>query len=603
MAEKLRKSGIPMLGDMPWGTHFCLFYETKRDLLDLLIPYFTAGLENHEFCLCIASEPVIAEEAQGALRKAVPNFDRYLAEGQIEIVSHREWYLSGGHFDPLRVRQGWIVKLEQALARGYEGMRFAANIFWLEKQDWDSFAEYEEKLNEVFGKLRIMAVCAYSLARSSAADLLDVVRHHQFSAARRHGAWERLEGPELQRAHAEIRKLNAGLERRVGERTAQLAAANDQLTGEIAERRRSEEALRQREFDLAEAQRVARLGSWSLDVASNTVRWSEELYRIFDLEKTAFGGTHESFLSLVHPDDRTRVLQVNAEARSRGEPFEVEYRITTQDGQLKHIREVGYARRDSAGAVSGLFGTAQDVTERRQAQEALRDSAERLQHLSHRLLQLQEEERRHLARELHDEFGQILATITLHLHAARGQAGEAALRRLDECARLLRYAGEQVRNLALELRPTMLDTLGLEATLRWLAEQHQQRTGTEVQVVGHLSGAPLSGEVAIACFRVAQEALTNVVRHAQPKHVWIEVSQSENALELAVRDDGPGFNVTATLEHAARRGKLGLLGMQERVQTLGGSLKVESQPGHGTRIHATFPLTARPDEQPAEAME
>ena len=141
---------------------------------------------------------------------------------------------------------------------------------------------------------------------------------------------------------------------------------------DITERKQAEEALRQSEFDLAEAQRVARLGSWSFDIATDTIRWSDELYRIFDVEKTAFGGTYETCLSRLHPDDRTQVLQVNAEARSSGAPFAVEYRITTRSGQLKHIREVGYARKDSAGAVSGLFGTAQDITERKQAEAATR---------------------------------------------------------------------------------------------------------------------------------------------------------------------------------------------------------------------------------------
>jgi signal transduction histidine kinase/CheY-like chemotaxis protein len=237
-----------------------------------------------------------------------------------------------------------------------------------------------------------------------------------------------------------------------------------------------------------------------------------------------------------------------------------------------------------------------EVGERKQAEQALEQYADRLQAQSRRLVELQEEERRHLARDLHDEFGQVLATIGLHLHAARSLAGEAALPRLDECVALLQQAGEQVRSLALELRPTMLDTLGLEATLRWLAEHHQQRTGSEVQVVGHLSGTSLAPELAIACFRLAQEALTNVVRHAAARHVWIELSQNESALELVVRDDGAGFDVTSTQEQAARRGSLGLLGMRERVQLLGGSLDVASAPGHGTRIRAIFPLSEAHDD-------
>jgi two-component system sensor histidine kinase UhpB len=123
-----------------------------------------------------------------------------------------------------------------------------------------------------------------------------------------------------------------------------------------------------------------------------------------------------------------------------------------------------------------------------------------------------------------------------------------------------------------------------------------------VQIVGHLSGAPLAPEMAIACFRVVQEALTNVVRHAAAWHFWIELSQSESVLELVVRDDGVGFDVAATQEQAARRGRLGLLGMAERVHLLGGTLQVESEPGRGTRIRASFP-SSNVSEQPAEPEE
>jgi len=211
-----------------------------------------------------------------------------------------------------------------------------------------------------------------------------------------------------------------------------------------------------------------------------------------------------------------------------------------------------------------------------------------LQHLSRRLLQVQEEERRHLSRELHDEFGQLLATITLHLYAAKALAGDAARSRLEQSIALLQQAGAQLRNLALELRPTMLETAGLDATLRWLAEQYQQRTGIVVEVVGHANDVP--GDVSIAGFRIAQEALTNVVRHAGASHVWIELRQSEGVLELSVRDDGAGFDVSPSLEQAAGRGRLGMLGMRERVQILGGSLEVDSKPGRGTHIRVSFPL-------------
>jgi len=140
----------------------------------------------------------------------------------------------------------------------------------------------------------------------------------------------------------------------------------------------AEAALRPSESDLAEAQRVAKLGSWRFDLATNAAWWSKELYRIFEIEEQAFDGTYEAFLSCVHPDDRPRVLQTQAEARASGRSFEVEYRVLTRAGQLKTIREVGYAVKDAAGKIVSLFGTAQDITDRKRAEEALWQTNARL---------------------------------------------------------------------------------------------------------------------------------------------------------------------------------------------------------------------------------
>ena len=111
MDANLRPSGIEGLGDMSWGTHFCLFYETEEDLLDVFVPFFKAGLEHQEFCLCVASEPLIAEEAERAMRRAIPDFERYVAEGQLEITPNTDWYLKDGYFDEQRMLQAWIDKL------------------------------------------------------------------------------------------------------------------------------------------------------------------------------------------------------------------------------------------------------------------------------------------------------------------------------------------------------------------------------------------------------------------------------------------------------------------------------------------------------------
>jgi len=190
----------------------------------------------------------------------------------------------------------------------------------------------------------------------------------------------------------------------------------------------------------------------------------------------------------------------------------------------------------------------------------------------------------------------MLATINFHIHAAKGLPGDIALPVLDECSKLLQQAGDQVRSMALDLRPTMLDVLGLEATVRWLAERHQQHGGCEVQVEGRLGATPLPPDLPIACYRVVQESLTNVMRHAAAQHVWIVLEQDDSVLKLVVRDDGAGFDTARTQQQGARRGCFGLLGMAERVRLLGGNLDVESEPGRGCRIQASFPITARAND-------
>jgi signal transduction histidine kinase len=230
---------------------------------------------------------------------------------------------------------------------------------------------------------------------------------------------------------------------------------------------------------------------------------------------------------------------------------------------------------------------------------AERDEAERRQCLSRHLLAVQEEERKRLARELHDESGQILAAIGLHLQAAKALVGASARQDLEECQSLLRRACARVRSIALELRPTMLETAGLEAAIRWLAREHRVHAAVEVRISGEIGDVP--SEVANGCFRAAQEALTNIVRHARAHHVSLELTQRNGFLELIVRDDGRGFEVPGTIERAARRGSLGLLGMRERVQILGGKLQIDSSPGHGTRIHVTVPCIARMARQTGRA--
>ncbi len=264
---ELRKTGIGVVGDVPWGTHFLMFYENKKDLLDTLVPYFKAGLETGELCLWGVSEPLTEEESRNALRKAVPEFDRYLANGSIEIFDGRRSYVSGGDLDLHRAIRTWAEKTDSALARGYAGLRVSAGTAWLEHKDWKTFSDYEHEVNSSISRWRMTALCTYPLARSTAAEILDVTRTHQFAIARRNGGWEVVETSQLQQAKSEIQRLNDELERRVIERTQQLTAVNEEMRKQVIERQRAEEALLEAQADLARVARALNMGELAATIA------------------------------------------------------------------------------------------------------------------------------------------------------------------------------------------------------------------------------------------------------------------------------------------------------------------------------------------------
>jgi PAS domain S-box-containing protein len=290
----------------------------------------------------------------------------------------------------------------------------------------------------------------------------------------------------------------------------------------------------------------------------------------------------------MHPDDTPAAIEKWTFARERGEPYESEMRLRAANGQYRWFLVRTVPIRDAVGNIVQWYGTSTDIEDRKRAEDAARDFGARLQLLSRRLIEVQEDERRHLARELHDEFAQVIATIKLHLHALKATCEPAARHRLDQSIAMLQTAGEQVRTLALELRPAMLETMGLDTTLRWLAHQNQSRTGIETKVLGYVDG--VTGKVAIACFRVAQQALTNVAQHAGALHVWIELRQDEEHFEMVILDDGIGFDVVQTLMLSDSGAHLGLLGMRERIEILGGRLRIDSEPGLGTRIEVLLPV-------------
>jgi PAS domain S-box-containing protein len=489
---------------------------------------------------------------------------------------------------------------------------------------------------------------------------------------------------------------------------------------DVTEQKRAEEALRQSQAGLAEAQRIARLGNWERDLRNDRVRWSDQVYRMFGLAPQQVDMNYQIFLSFVHPADRELVGQVIQDALQAIQPYNLDYRIVLSDGSERVMHTQAEVVIDDAGRPVKLVGTMQDITERKRIEEQLRASEERfkaqyegipmptytwqwvgddfvlidynreaevitkgvivnllgssmnemyrdgpdiradfwrclqekvtiqremsyrlrstgdlkefsvhyvfvppdlvmihtediterrraeetiqqytrqLQALSQRLIEVQEAEQRHLARELHDEIGQSLTGLKLILTPDETLSVKKARAKLDKALALVNELTSQVRQLSLELQPGILDDLGLLPALLRHFERYTAQTN--IQIAFKHSGLErrFSSKTEITAYRLVQEALTNVARHAEVSQATVQLWADQEVLIVQVEDQGVGFDQETGFTSAASSG---LFGMQERVNLIGGQLLIESAPGAGTRLVAELPLTSESKPQNSE---
>jgi PAS domain S-box-containing protein len=579
--EQLRKFGIDLVGPISWGTHLCQFYESKKDLIDIVVPYLTEGLHANEFCIWITSLPLEVEEAKAALKTSVPNLDAFLKKGQIEIISYENWYLKNGKFETNRVLQGWIEKEQKALKNGFAGLRLTGNTFWVERSLWNTFVEYEETINSVIGQHKMIALCTYCLKSCSGTDVLDVFQNHIGTLIKQGGKWSLVEDSTQRKKAYEmvdrlatfpalnpnpvievdfegnikyandatekalpdlkdkgvlhpffsdweviIQRLRAtnestfGRDQKIGnnwyhqqfylvqesgsirvycmkidelkatenrlreseERWATTVSSigdaviatdvdgnltfmnsvAEELTGwklkdayhqpvekvfhiineftrqkvdspvyrvineglivglanhtilvrkdgsevpiddsgtpirdkegkisgvvlvfrDINLRKKAEEALRDSESRLKLSQEIAHIGTWDLDVTSNELKWTDEVYRIFGLSPQEFEATYEAFLDRIHPDDRAVVNAAYMNSLKDGDSYQIEHRIVKKsNGEIRFVQEKCEHFRDKSGKICRSVGMVQDITEQKKAEAELNETRIYLENL------------------------------------------------------------------------------------------------------------------------------------------------------------------------------------------------------------------------------
>jgi len=266
--------------------------------------------------------------------------------------------------------------------------------------------------------------------------------------------------------------------------------------------------------------------------------------------------------------------------------FSMEYEVKTASGTSWHIARL----MPLEGSERATVVSHRDITAQMLSHLALEDANKRLQALSKRMLVVQEDERRAISRELHDDIGQTLGALKIGLHRLTSASAKEQPQLIAESLEAADQALEKLRLLAMDLRPPQLDQLGLEEALEWLGQRQSAASGLVVTCKFAGLGTRPPPEVESACYRIAQEALNNATRHAKAKRVLIGVEAHGSLLNLVVHDDGIGFDEAGARQRVIRSGSMGLIGMEERAQLAGGRLKVRSAPGAGTTVSAVFPL-------------
>ena len=341
--------------------------------------------------------------------------------------------------------------------------------------------------------------------------------------------------------------------------------------------------LEESELWLKKAQAVAKLGVWEENHQTGEVYWSPILRKMFEIDVDTLI-IDSTFWDLVHPDDIEWMKTIWKEAETNLNPYSGTFRIMLKDGRIKYLKEQAEFIKDSNGNLHKTVGTVIETTELHTFQEELRK-------LSSHIQRVQEEERGRIAREIHDELGQHLTSIIMDLSFLRSKIGKDTPNEIKECLLARTVQAETtiqiIRKISQELRPSILDDLGLIAAIDWLKEQYHKRTDIRFTFDIPKEEIDINSEYSTAIFRITQEAFTNIMRHADATEVEVNLDLQHSSIFLEIKDNGKGFNKHKT---ESENKSFGIFGMKERAAMLGGALEIISQPHKGTSISLELPL-------------
>ena len=370
---------------------------------------------------------------------------------------------------------------------------------------------------------------------------------------------------------------------------------------DITDRKQAQEALRRSEERLLAAQEVAHFGSFERNLQTGAGWWSDEIYRILGVSRQECEPTFDHYLSCIHPEDLERVKAATSRASEMAGTHRQDYRIIRPSGEIRTVYNQVRIFHDESGTPIRWVGTILDITERKQAEREIQQGHTQLLALSRRLIQTQEQERRRIALELHDQLGQELALLSIEIEQLIPKAPESQAKQLQKLTTKAKKVSSQVQTLSHQLHPSQLQHLGLVAAARSLCREVSQASNIQIDFSHSDVSSPIPEDVSICLYRVLQESLGNMVKHSGTQEAQVTLTGRPDEIHLDVCDSGVGFDPQEQREIFG----LGLISMRERLNLVGGELLVESQPSGGTQIKACVPLnpSASTIEHPTEVQE
>lgn len=361
---------------------------------------------------------------------------------------------------------------------------------------------------------------------------------------------------------------------------------------DVTEKRKNERRLIQQKTMLAQAEELAHLGSWEYNIKTNKLLWSEELYKIFGVSEMEHTPSLDALEKILHPDYRDRILKNLKNFIAKGETLSQYEKIVRPDGEIRYLQTNAIKRKGENGEVNKIIGATLDITELREMEQELLYSQKQLRALTERLRSTREDERKFLAREIHDEFGQLLTALKMDVDLMiddlenNNPKTELMIFNLRSIESLIKKAITSVQDIATMLRPDVLDHLDLVSALEWQLKEFENRFKIKTSLKKEVIEYKFDDKIRLALFRIFQEGLTNVARHSNATEVKVDLFINNSIFEMKIIDNGIGISQ----DNLDSLNSIGLIGMRERIILLDGKIDIKNYETGGVELHLKMPM-------------